>query len=165
MWTQDFQIKRHTSSINSIDVSPDLTLMATGSSDRSVGYTNLQTKKTQYLHGHQDCVKCVSFSPNAMHLVSSSNDGTAILWNSKTTENLGLFKGHQLTVRSICWSPDGRSVVTGSNDKTAIVWSLNHFTKRQVLTGLKGWVRDVKWCKNTIAVAGNNRSPIRRPTN
>lgn len=160
MWKLDFTLRRHSGPIQCIDVSQDMKYIATASSDRSVGWTDLQTRQTQYLQAHQDSVYCVSFSPSTSHLVSGSSDGTAVLWDGSTGEKLGSFKGHQLTVRSVCWSPDGKFIATGSNDQRAVIWSLNRFTKRQVLSGLKGWVRDVKWHGNTIAVGGNDNKVL-----
>jgi WD40 repeat protein len=160
MWVLDYQLRLHSAPIQCIDVSPDMTYIATASSDRNVGMTNLATRHTQYLEGHQDGVHCVSFSPSAANLLSCSSDGSAILWDTVSGEKLGAFRGHQLTVRSACWSPDGKYIATASNDQTAAIWSLNRFTRRQVLTGMKGWVRDVKWSGNTIAIAGNDSNVL-----
>ena len=156
MWKVDYQLRRHSAPIQNIDISPDMLYLASASTDRSVGLTNLINRKTIYLQGHQDTVLDVKFSPNATQLASSSTDGTAILWDTQSGEKVGQFKGHQLTVRAVCWSPDGKYIATASNDQTAVVWSLNRFTKRHVLNGINGWVRDVKWFDNTIAIAGND---------
>lgn len=156
MWKLDYLLKRHSAPINSIDISPDMTCLASASSDRSVGLTNLITRQTTYLQGHMDSVQCVSFSPNAGHLLSCSSDGSAILWNSNKGEKISSFKAHQLTVRAACWSPDGKFLATASNDQTAAIWSLNRFTRRHVLTGMKGWVRDIKWHDRIIAIGGND---------
>jgi WD40 repeat protein len=158
MWKVDFQLRRHSAPIQCVDVSPDILYMASASTDGSVGYTNLLTRHTEILHGHQDPVLAVAFSPSAANLVSTSNDGSAVLWNCASREKITTFRAHQLPVRSVCWSPDGKFIATGSSDQTTVIWSLNHFTKRQVLSGLKGWVRDVKWVDNTIAVGGNDSS-------
>ena len=133
MWKVDYQLRRHSAPIQNIDISPDMLYLASASTDRSVGLTNLINRKTIYLQGHQDTVLDVKFSPNATQLASSSTDGTAILWDTQSGEKVGQFKGHQLTVRAVCWSPDGKYIATASNDQTAVVWSLNRFTKRHVL--------------------------------
>ena len=156
MWKLDFQLRRHSAPINNVDISPDMLFLASASTDRSVGLTNLLTRHTNYLQGHQDAVLNVSFSPDASQIVSCSSDGSAIIWDTQSGEKLGSFKGHQFTVRSVCFSPDGKYVATASNDQTAQIWSLNKLTKRHVLNGLNGWVRDVKWTGNTIAIAGND---------
>lgn len=160
MWKFDYQLRRHSAPIQNVDISPDMLYLASASTDRSVGLTNLITRHTVYLQGHQDSVLNVAFSPNATQLVSCSSDGSAILWDTQSGENLGTFKGHQLTVRSVCWSPDGKYIATASNDQTAVIWSLNRFTKRHVLNGINGWVRDVKWHGNTIAIAGNDNKVL-----
>ncbi|OHT01468.1 hypothetical protein TRFO_31694 [Tritrichomonas foetus] len=159
-WELDYQLRRHSAPIHNIDVSPDMLYIASASTDRSVGLTNLLTRHTNYLQSHQDSVLNVAFSPNATQLVSCSTDGSAILWDTASGEKLGQFKGHQLLVRSVCWSPDGKYIATASNDQTAVIWSLNRFTKRHVLNGINGWVRDVKWHGNTIAIAGNDKNVL-----
>jgi WD40 repeat protein len=156
MWTVDYQLRRHSAPIHCLDVSSDLCYLASSSTDRSIGITSMKTRTTQYLQGHQDSTYGVAFSPNSSYLLSSSSDGTALLWDLNASEHVGSFRGHQLTVRSVCWSPDGKYVATASNDQTAVIWSLNRFTRRQVLSGLKGWVRDVKWFGSTIAICGND---------
>jgi WD40 repeat protein len=158
MWTVDYQLRRHSGPIQCVDVSPNLCYIASSSTDRSVGLTNLKTRKTVYFQGHEDTTFSVSFSPNSSLLLSSSSDGSALLWDVARSEQIGAFRGHQLTVRSICWSPDGKYAATASNDQTAAVWSLNRFTRRQVLSGMKGWVRDVKWHGSLIAICGNDPS-------
>ena len=156
MWKLDFQLRRHSSPINAIDISPDMTYLASASSDGVVGFTNFQSRETKYLTGHQDAVYNVSFSPNSQYLLSCSNNGKVFLWNGQDGSEISSIKAHELTIRSVCWSPDGKYIATASNDQTAAIWSLNRFTKRQVLTGLNGWVRDIKWHGNSIAIAGND---------
>jgi WD40 repeat protein len=116
----------------------------------------MKSRLTQYYEGHQNTTYGVAFAPNSSHLLSSSSDGQALLWDATSGEKIGAFRGHQLTVRNVCWSPDGKFVATASNDQTAAIWSLNRFTRRQVLSGMKGWVRDVKWFGSTIAICGND---------
>lgn len=131
--------------------------MATASTDRSVGLTNMKTRDTIYLQGHADCVYGCSFSPNSEQIASCSNDGTVIIWNSNDGEKSSQFKAHQLLARSVCWSPNGEYIATGSNDQSISVWSINRFTRRQQYNNLGGWVRDIEWHNNgLLAGVGND---------
>ncbi len=58
------------------------------------------------------------FSPDGKSVVTSSDDGTARVWDLKGKQ-LALLSGHNGRVMSAHFSPDGRRVVTASQDETA----------------------------------------------
>lgn len=158
MWKLDYSFKRHSAPINCIDVSPDMTFMATASTDGSVGITNIQDRKTVFLQGNMDPFFGCAVSPNSQMIASCTNSGQVYIWDALEQKKQTVFRAHQQIARAICWSPDGQYVATGSNDKTTAVWSLNRNTKRQTFTAMKGWVRDVKWHDNMIGIAGNDQN-------
>ena len=156
MWKLDYSFRKHSAPINCVDVSPDMTYIATASTDGSIGVTNIQERKTTFLQGNMDPFFSCSISPNSQQIAGSSNSGQIYIWNASDGSKETVFRAHQQIVRTVCWSPDGKYIVTGSNDTTTAIWSLNRNTKRQTFTAMKGWVRDVKWQDNTIAVVGND---------
>jgi WD40 repeat protein len=74
------------------------------------------------LYGHLGAVRAVAFSPDSQRIVTSSDDGTARVWDAATGKELLILRGHTAVVNAAAFSPDGRRVVTGSNDRTARVW-------------------------------------------
>jgi WD40 repeat protein len=57
----------------------------------------------------------VAFSPNGMHVVSSSRNCTIRIWDAGTDDLVaGLFKGQTYAVFSIAFLTDGTHVVSGS---------------------------------------------------
>ena len=71
------------------------------------------------LSGHTKAVVQVEFSPDDKHVLTASEDGLAIVWDTDTENALVTLKGHSLSVNSACYSSDGKTIITSSNDKTA----------------------------------------------
>jgi len=74
------------------------------------------------LVGHGGFVHSAVFSPDAMHVVTASEDGTARVWRTDGKGEPVVLKGHLDPVMNAGFSPDGRFVVTASRDKTARIW-------------------------------------------
>jgi WD40 repeat protein len=69
------------------------------------------------------------------HLVTGSEDKTAILWETSTGKMLATFQGHSGWVLSVALSGDGKYVVTGAFYKTAILWEVASGKKLQIFQG------------------------------
>jgi WD40 repeat protein len=76
------------------------------------------------LKGHTTVVHALVFAPDGRHLVSSSQDNTAIIWNVERQAIAHHLKGHVDEINAVVLSPDGARVVTGSFDKTLKLWSV-----------------------------------------
>lgn len=84
--------------------------------------------------GHTDYVSFAFFSSNGAHLLSTSDDGTARLWNTSTGEEL-LRLEHPGWVWTAAFSPDGNRIATISENK-AIVWDAASGEKLLTLNGI-----------------------------
>ncbi|KAI9035457.1 WD40 repeat domain-containing protein [Aspergillus affinis] len=72
---------------------------------------------------HSDIVNYVAFSPTGQHAASCANDGTMVLWYSKTRSILHTRKdGSYYT--SVIFSPDGKPLATHSGGFNRI-WNLD----------------------------------------
>lgn len=74
---------------------------------------------------HADWVTDASPSKDGELLVSSSADGTAQLWSSRSATAIALLRGHRNEVTRAIFSPQGDAVVTVSRDRTLRRWQLN----------------------------------------
>lgn len=74
--------------------------------------------------GHALNVQAIALSHDGQHLLTGSQDGTAILWDARTGQQLRTLKAHRENVASVAISPDGQQGLTGSMDGTAILWEL-----------------------------------------
>jgi WD40 repeat protein len=75
------------------------------------------------LRGHRAAVVALSFSPDARHLASGSDDGTARIFDITTQKTVRKLEGNADTVTSVAYSADGKRIVTGNADGTIRIWS------------------------------------------
>jgi len=88
------------------------------------------------LRGHTDLVSGAVFSPDGMRIATTSNDGTARIWNARTgAELLSLPTGVTNALHGIDFSPDGKLLATAGKNGTAILWDAATGEKKFDLMG------------------------------
>jgi WD40 repeat protein len=125
----------HTNAVNSVAVSPDGKLAASGSSDQTIKIWNISTgKETRTFRGHTGPVNCVAFSPDGKLVASASDDKTIMLWRLGDIQSAPIqtFRNNTLGVTSVAFLPGGKSILSGSLDSTLKLWDIQ--TGREVLT-------------------------------
>lgn len=80
-------------------------------------------------------VTCVAFSRDGMRIVSSSEDGTLIVWDAKTCLPLLSLKGHVSWVTAVAWSSDDTCLVSAGEDGTIRVWKARVSQSTRTLNG------------------------------
>lgn len=77
--------------------------------------------------GHKYGVTYVKVSPQGSMLISSSIDGTAILWNLHSSNKIHTFTQVNGDAIRICkFSPDSTVIVTGGDNGAICIWDLVH---------------------------------------
>jgi len=77
------------------------------------------------MHGHQQLVNHVSFSPDGKLIASASFDKSVRVWDGLTGKFLVRLIGHVQSVYQLSWSADSRMVASASKDSTIKLWNLN----------------------------------------
>ncbi|EKF39662.1 hypothetical protein MOQ_000111 [Trypanosoma cruzi marinkellei] len=113
----------HQGAVFHIQFSPDGTLIASCSADKSVKLWNAADGKfITTFRGHVAPVYHVSWSLDSRLLVSGGRDSTLKLWSVSKRELVEDLAGHCDEIFSTDWSPDGQRVATGSKDKKVLIW-------------------------------------------
>ncbi|KAK2704848.1 guanine nucleotide-binding protein subunit beta-5-like [Artemia franciscana] len=86
---------------------------------------NLNIKTRRVLKGHQAKVLCLDWCSDKRHMVSSSQDGRIIIWDSFTTN-----KEHAVTmpttwVMTCAYAPSGNVVACGGLDNQVSIWPVS----------------------------------------
>lgn len=115
-------IRAHRMPILCMEYDPTGTLVATGSSDRSVRVWDI-TKGycTHSFTVHTDIVKTVTFHPDPqrLQLFSTSDDNTIAMYDLRDQQCVAQFKDHFSLPTSLAFSPDGYILVSSGRDKVS----------------------------------------------
>ncbi|MBD2194863.1 MULTISPECIES: WD40 domain-containing protein [Calothrix] len=116
----------HQAAVMSVDISPDSSLIASASIDKTIRLWRRDGTAVATLTGHQGAIRSVKFSPNGQVLASASEDGTIKLWKRQSTDSQWqistTFKGHTASVWGVAFSPDGQFLVSAGWDRTVRLW-------------------------------------------
>jgi WD40 repeat protein len=111
--------------VNSVAISPQGDILATGSDDKTARLWNLDTGESfRIIAGNSNFVKAVAFSPDGNILATGSDDRTVRLWDVAGLQLLRTLAGHSHAVKSVAFSPDGQFLASGSWDKTVKLWEV-----------------------------------------
>jgi WD40 repeat protein len=133
----------HTGGVTSCEFSPDGTLIATTSFDRTARLWHVDDgAPAGVLTGHTGGVWDCAFSPDGTLLATTSDDRTVRLWHVATRSEANVLTGHTDWVTSCAFSPDGTLIATTSADATARLWQVADGAPQAVLSGHDGAVRN-----------------------
>ncbi|XP_038065030.1 transducin beta-like protein 3 [Patiria miniata] len=120
-----FTERAHEKDINSVAVSPNDKLLATGSQDRTARLWHLE-KETSLgsFRGHRRGIWCVQFSPTDQALATSSADGTIRIWALSDFSCVKTFEGHDASVLKVTFLSRGMQLVSCGSDGLLKLWTI-----------------------------------------
>lgn len=152
----------HQNYVNCVSFSADGSRLASGSSDSTIriwiwkGWSNGSNQKPVYeiekvIRGHDRIILSLSFDPNEQHLLLSSGDKTARVWDIGTRQEADAgqdeagqppkpshSEGHSTTISFVAFSPNGKMFASASSDGKICLWDgdkghlLCSFTEHEV---------------------------------
>jgi WD40 repeat protein len=114
------------------------------------------------LHGHDDEVRAVAWSPNGQQLATGSRDRTARIWDTQKGSTLATLSGHDGWVLGVAWSPDGCRLATSSIDHSARIWDAKSSKELVQLRAHDNWIRTVGWSPDGCRLATGSRDRTAR---
>ncbi|CAD8072777.1 unnamed protein product [Paramecium sonneborni] len=152
------KIEGHIGNVDSVCISTDGLILASGSSDTSIRLWDIKSGEEKYLlQGHNDYVRSVNFSPDGKLLASGSDDKSIRLWDTDTGQEIQILQRHSGAVVSVCFSPDLVQLASGSWDKTICLWNINSGETLKILEGHSGGVMSVCYSPDGQTLASGSR--------
>lgn len=154
-------VTRHERSLFSAEMSADGRLALTLDFGGTVRVTALSSgRAVSELKG---MALHAAFSPDASSIVTTTTDGPAAVWDTRTGERTAQLVGHGASVLSAAFSAGGTLVVTGGADDTARVWDAARGTTVAVLQGQDASVGEVAFTPDEQSViTGAGDGSVRR---
>uniref|UniRef100_A0A8C5QET0 Transducin beta like 3 n=1 Tax=Leptobrachium leishanense TaxID=445787 RepID=A0A8C5QET0_9ANUR len=117
--------KAHDKDINSIAMSPNDKLIASGSQDRTAKlWSAADLSLLGVFRGHKRGIWCVQFSPVDQVLATSSADGSLKLWGLQDFSCLKTFEGHDASVLKVIFVSRGTQLLTSGSDGLLKLWTI-----------------------------------------
>jgi WD40 repeat protein len=119
------EFKGHQDEVSRIVFSPDGTLAASSSKDKTIRIWDVATgRELRSIRGHNRRLTDIAFSPDGRFIASGSLDALVKVWEVKTGEQFYELDGHNQRVTCLAWHPDGKRILTGCCDHLLRIWKL-----------------------------------------
>ncbi|XP_030840363.1 transducin beta-like protein 3 [Strongylocentrotus purpuratus] len=120
-----FTEKAHDKDINSVSLSPNDKLLATGSQDRVAKLWHMDKEVLLgSFRGHKRGIWCVQFSPTDQALATSSADGSIKIWALSDFSCVKTFEGHDASVLKVIFLTRGMQLLSSGSDGLLKLWTI-----------------------------------------
>ena len=133
---------------NTIAISPNGFLLASGDSEGRVKFWNLRAGDfVSEFFPHEELISGLAFAQNGKVLITASHDRKVKLWDLESGQLIEELTGHTGAIRAIALHPEGKILATGGNDGI-ILWNLEQNRKLTRLRTNSSWVQSLAFSPN-----------------
>eukprot|EP00760_Papus_ankaliazontas_P002040 PhM_4_TR10803/c0_g1_i1/m.52610/K14855/RSA4, NLE1; ribosome assembly protein 4 len=117
----------------------------------------VSSKPITRMHGHQDLVFNVMFSPDGTTIASCSQDKSIKLWRARDGKYIESLRNHVGSVYHVTWALDSRLLISASKDTTVKLWEVS--TGRMIcdLPGHADEVYAADWSPDGLRAASGSK--------
>ncbi|XP_063871633.1 transducin beta-like protein 3 [Scylla paramamosain] len=161
--TSSYTEKAHEKDINSMCVSVNGKLIATGSQDKTAKvWDSSSLALLGVLRGHRRGLWCVQFSPVDEVLATASADATIKIWTVTDFSNAITLEGHSVSVLRLCWVSEGQQLLSTASDGLLKLWTIK--TRQCVQTfdqhQDKAWAMAVSEDEKRVVTGGEDAALV-----
>lgn len=148
----------HTDGVSSVAISPDNSLLASGSSDKTIKLWDLHSGDLKLtLTGHTNRVRSVTISPDGQKLISGGEDELIHFWDVETGKQILTVAGHAEGVSEVICSPNGEILASYGWDKMIHLWNAHTGEFLHTLTGHTGRISSISFSHDSKLLASGNQ--------
>ncbi|XP_054168182.1 transducin beta-like protein 3 [Oppia nitens] len=162
--TSKFTQKAHEKDVNTVAVSPNDQLIASGSQDKTAKIWSVDgLKLLGVMRGHRKGIWNLKFSPIDQILVTASADATIKIWALIDYSCLKTFEGHDCSVLKVLFIDRGMQLITSASDGNIKIWNIkdNECVKTLDAHNDKVWALALtQTLEETLMISGSSDSSI-----
>ncbi len=130
-FSQLYTIEGHSNSVFTVQYSPDLGQLLSGSRDAHLKVWSVDQKYAaiESIVAHMYAINHISYAPDGGHFVTCSMDKSIKVWDAASYRLLKVIDrarhaGHGTSVNKVLWSAHHNQLISASDDRSISVWDL-----------------------------------------
>ncbi|MGB7442916.1 MAG: serine/threonine-protein kinase [Coleofasciculaceae cyanobacterium] len=137
----DTTIKKHTSYINYLTISPDGKSLVTASADKTIKIWELPGgKEVSTVIKDSLPINYFAIRPDWNTVATISYNNQIKIWDFTTGKEILIITGHDSPVNHLVISPDGKKLVSAGADKKIKIWDFSTYKEILTITGHESFV-------------------------
>lgn len=94
-----------------------------------------------------------SFSPDGRRIASVGDNGSVLIWDTESGEQLAELSDHMGLILGVAWAGDGRRIASVGRDGNLRLWDADKYRQLAELHGHEGWIRGIAWASDGRCLA------------
>jgi WD40 repeat protein len=148
----------HTGTVNSVDISTDMSIIISGSQDKTIKvWDAVSGDLIHTIVEHTSSVRNVEFNPLSNQFASCSADFSVKIWSPDNLQSVKSLEGHEGSLYSISFHPSGKYLAGGGSSNMLYIWDLTSGEIIRILGAHTNIITSVKFGGNGNTVVSGGK--------